>query len=73
MRPYAGVVPLPHNSIYCASPIIAEKSPLYKRGLCLYMRCGVLKILHRFLFASMGKPNGGRERPTPKGSAHRDK
>ena len=43
------------------TPIIAENLLFYKGALCLYV-CGVgFLIPRRFLFASMGKPSGGRE------------
>ena len=53
------------------TPIIAEKPLFYKGALCLYL-CGVgYFIPHRFLFASMGTPNGGRERKYhPQGKYH---
>lgn len=47
--------------ITAPTPIIAEKLPFYK-GLCvcIYAVWGFY-IPRRFLFASMGKPSGGRE------------
>ena len=57
--------------ITAPTPIIAENPAIYKGALCLYI-CGVgYSIPRRFLFASMGTPNGGREgKYHPQGKYH---
>ena len=60
-RPYAGAHSPTQQYNTAPTPIIAE-NPLFYKGacVCMYAVWGI-HIPHRFLFASMGTPNGGRE------------
>ncbi len=60
-RPYAGAAPPTQQYNTAPTPIIAENPLIYKGAcVCIYAVWG-FHIPHRFLFASMGTPSGGRE------------
>lgn len=69
-RPYAGALPSHTIAVCYANPHYSGK-PAVLQGACVCI-CGVgFSIPHRFLFASMGTPNGGREwKYHPQGEYH---